>query len=114
MRTWLVAALIIGLAGCMSVQEIRTDGPIETFSTDKGELEVSQCVLFAWQDDAFAGSQVFLQAGRNGGSTVFTQAFREFADIYRQQEQTVVAIYNASRSTSLIINRRIAGIKTCL
>jgi hypothetical protein len=71
-------------------------------------------VLFAWQDDAFSGSQVNLQAGRNGGSTVFTQSFREFADIYRQQEQTFVAIYNASRSTSLIINRRIAGIKTCL
>lgn len=114
MRLLVVAALIVVLAACKSVQEIRAEGPIESYSSSKAEQELSQCILFAWQDDAFSGSQVNFQPRPTGGTTVFTQAFREFADIYRSQTQTTVEIFNGSRSKSLIINRRIAGIKGCL
>jgi len=114
MKLLFIAALLAGLTGCKTIQEIRIDGPIESYSSNKGEQELSQCILFAWQDDALSGSQVNFQPRPGGGTTVFTQSFLLFADIYRNQDQTKVEIFNATRSKSLVVNRRIAGIKSCL
>ncbi|MFK3944165.1 hypothetical protein ACI2KC_21210 [Pseudomonas monteilii] len=114
MKALLVVALLAGVTGCKTIQEIRSDGPIETYSSVKPEQDLSQCILFAWQDDALAGSQVNYQPRPGGGTTVFTQSFVVFADVYPRDDKTKVEIFNVTRSKSFIVNRRIAGIKGCL
>lgn len=66
MKAWFVALMLVGLVGCKSVQEIRADGSIETYSSAKDEQALALCILFAWQDDPFSGAQVNLQPRPKG------------------------------------------------
>ncbi|SDU02584.1 hypothetical protein SAMN04490196_0132 [Pseudomonas moraviensis] len=106
----------VALGGCTtSLQDMRAEGPEKTFTTQKPEQQVAECILYAWQNQSLAGVHyaVSLQPRPGGGKSVVNAGNREMADVIGEKGQTVVRFYT-SGSMGWIIDRRVASAKTCL
>ena len=116
MRIFIVAMAVLGLAGCASMSEKRADGPASSFASKKSVSQVSECVIFAWQDQSLAGSHIdaSLQPLRDGGKTVVSAGQVEFADFKPANGGTKVDIYFQSGLMDWRKNRRIEAVKGCL
>jgi hypothetical protein len=111
-----VGMIVMALSGCTtSPQEMRTEGPLNSFTTSKTEHQVAECILYAWQNESLAGAHynVSLQPRPGGGKTVVSANNREMADVIGSKKTTKVQFYSSS-SMSWISDRRVASLKTCL
>jgi hypothetical protein len=113
----IVGALAVALlAGCASMNERRADGPSMTFTSKKDVAAVSDCVLFAWQNQSLAGAHydVFTQPLPGGGRTVVTAGQIEFVDITSASNGSRVDLYFQSGLMDWRKDRRTEAVKTCL
>ncbi|WP_218192066.1 hypothetical protein [Pseudomonas sp. Irchel 3E20] len=115
-RVAMICISMAMLAGCASMSEKRADGPSSSFASKKSVSQVSECVLFAWQDQSLAGSHIdaSLQPLRDGGKTVVSAGQVEFADFKPANGGTKVDIYFQSGLMDWRKNRRIEAVKGCL
>ena len=107
---------VVALGGCTtSPQDMRTEGPLNSFTTSKTEQQVAECILYAWQNESLAGAHynVTLQPRLGGGKTVVSANNREMADVIGSKKTTKVQFFSSS-SMSWISDRRVASLKTCL
>lgn len=107
---------VVALGGCTtSPQDMRTEGPLNSFTTSKTEQQVAECILYAWQNESLAGAHynVTLQPRPGGGKTVVSANNREMADVIGSKKTTKVQFFSSS-SMSWISDRRVASLKTCL
>lgn len=115
-RIFAAGVFALALGGCTaSPQEMRADGPMDTFTSAKPEQQVAECILYAWQDESLAGVHypVSLQPKPGGGKTVVSANYREMADVTGSNSRTKVDFYSDS-SMGWISDRRAASVKTCL
>ncbi|MEO6677786.1 MAG: hypothetical protein ABIO21_10450 [Pseudomonas sp.] len=113
----LAAVCVVAISGCAtSIPEMRDRGPQKSFTSQKSEQEVAECILFAWQDEAFAGvrSEVTLQPRPGGGKSVVNEGQREMADVIGGKNKTKVEFFTNGGGMSWISVRRAASIKPCL
>jgi hypothetical protein len=111
-----VGVIVLALGGCTtSPQEMRTEGPLKSFTTSKPEQQVAECILYAWQNESLAGAHynVSLQPRPSGGKSVVSANNREMADVIGSKESTKVQFFSSS-SMSWISDRRVASLKPCL
>lgn len=107
---------VVALGGCTtSPQDMRADGPLNSFTTSKTEQQVAECILYAWQNESLAGAHynVTLQPRPGGGKTVVSANNREMADVIGSKKTTKIQFFSSS-SMSWISDRRVASLKTCL
>lgn len=117
MRILVGALAVVALAGCASSpSELRGEGPKASFSSAKPVDEVSQCILFGWQNQSLAGAHydAYLQPAQNGGKTVITQGQIEMADISSTGKATRVDFYIQGGMMDWRKNRRIDALRQCL
>jgi hypothetical protein len=97
MRFLALAVSIAALTGCSapSMSEMRSQSPVQSYTSHKAEADIAKCILFAWQDTSLAGgnAQASIQPGRSGGSTVLTQGNEYFVDIAKQGSSTIIKYY---------------------
>ncbi|MBC3374948.1 hypothetical protein HU762_13435 [Pseudomonas sp. SWRI92] len=107
------ATLLVGCAGS-AMEQARTQAPYKTLTSDKPELNVAQCVKFAWEDEAVFGvdAGAYLQPGKKGGSTVYTRSAESFVDI--QASATGTALNYYAKQDDFVAKRRLAALATCL
>ena len=107
---------VVALGGCTtSLQDMRTEGHERTFTTQKPEQQVAECILYAWQNESLAGVHyaVSLQPRPGGGKSVVNAGNREMADVIGGKGQTAIRFYSNS-SMGWITDRRAASIQSCL
>lgn len=112
-----LAGACLVIAGCTwSVEGARQKGALETFKSSKDQSEIANCTLFAWQNDALAGThyKVFLQPRPGGGQTVLNDLNRELADFYRVGNETRIDFFSNVGRPSYVTERRLKSIEGCL
>ncbi|MDW9405285.1 hypothetical protein GE454_19720 [Pseudomonas soli] len=116
MRFMITMLGIVLLAGCASMNEKRADGPAFSASSPKSVEQVSECVLFAWQNQSLAGAHygAAIQPLAGGGRTVISAGEIEFADFNAPAGATKVSLYFQSGLMDWRKNRRIEAVKGCL
>lgn len=115
-RTIAAVCCVVALGGCTtSLQDMRAEGPEQSFTTRKPEQQVAECILYAWQNESLAGVHyaVSLQPRPGGGKSVVNAGNREMADVVGGNGSTKVQFYS-SGSMGWISDRRVASIRTCL
>ena len=115
-RIFTVGAIMLALGGCTtSPQEMRTEGPLKTFTSSKTEKQVAECILYAWQNESLAGVHydVNLQPKPGGGESVVSANYREMVDVTGSNGRTKIEFFSSS-SMNWISDRRAASAKTCL
>lgn len=116
MRIVMTAVAVALLAGCASMNEKRADGPAASFSSTKSVEKLSECVLFAWQNQSLAGVNydVSLQPFRDNGKTVISAGQAEFGDFTPLPTGSKVDLYFMTGIFDWRKDRRIEAIKGCL
>lgn len=112
-----IGALTLGfLAGCASpsMDMARTVAPSKTFTSEKKDELVAQCIQFAWQDNVMFGveADAYLKPGTKGGFTVYTRSAEYFADVQSAATGTTINYYVAKDDA--LTERRLASLATCL
>jgi hypothetical protein len=105
------------LASCTwSIEGAREKGPLESYRSNKDLSELAKCTLFAWQNDALAGTnyRVFLQPRPGGGETVLNDLNRELADFYKVGNETRIDFFSNVGRPSYVTDRRVKSIEGCL
>ncbi|WP_397452734.1 hypothetical protein [Pseudomonas sp. NA-150] len=104
------------LAGCSthSMDQARTAAPTKTFTSEKKDQLVAQCVQFAWQDETMFSVEAaaYLQPGPAGGYTVYTRSSEYFIDVTSSAAGTTVNYYITNADA--LAERRLATLATCL
>ncbi|QBF26867.1 hypothetical protein EXN22_14650 [Pseudomonas tructae] len=116
MRILIGALAVAVLAGCASMGERRAEGPAKALASTKAVNEVSECVLFAWQEQSLAGAHydASLQPLPGGGKTVVSAGQVEFADFKPVNNGTKVEVYFQSGLMDWRKNRRTEAVQRCL
>lgn len=116
MKLFVGALAVALLAGCASMSERRADGPAQTFSSKKDVTAVSECVLFAWQNQSLAGVHydAFTQPLPGGGRTVVSAGQVEFVDFKDAPNGSRIDLYFQSGLMDWRKDRRTEAVKTCL
>lgn len=116
MRMLIGAMTLVLLAGCTApaMNEARTQGPYKTFSSQKADQLVAQCIQFAWQDESVFGvdGDAFLHSGSKGTITVYTRESEYFVDVLSGASGTTVNYYQTVNNS--IADRRLSALATCL
>ncbi|WP_263226527.1 hypothetical protein [Pseudomonas alabamensis] len=104
------------LTGCASMNEKRADGPAKSFTSYKSVEDVSECVLFAWQNQSLMGAHygASIQPLAGGGKTVISAGEIEFADFRSSNSSTEVNLYFQSGLMDWRKNKRIESVNSCL
>lgn len=113
----LVGAIALGLlAGCAghSMNQARTTAPTKTFTSEKKDQLVAQCIQFAWQDETLFGvdAAAYLQPGEAGGFTVYTRSSEYFIDAVSGASGTTINYYVVEGDA--LAERRLGALATCL
>lgn len=113
----LVGAIALGLlAGCAgpSMNQARTAAPYKTFTSEKKDQLVAQCIQFAWQDETLFGvdAAAYLQPGPTGGFTVYTRGSEYFIDVVAGASGTTINYYVVDGDA--LAERRLGTLATCL
>ncbi|WP_347901003.1 hypothetical protein [Pseudomonas purpurea] len=112
MRILMVALASVLLVGCAgsTMKDARSQSPKQTFTSNKPDLVVAQCVQFAWQDESVFGVDAsgYLQPGETGGFTVYTRSAESFIDV-----QNGALKYYAPQD-NWVAKRRLAALAACL
>lgn len=113
----LIGAMTLGLlAGCASpsMDTARTAAPAKTFTSEKQDQLVAQCIQFSWQDEVVFGVEAaaYLKPGTKGGFTVYTRSAEYFVDVQSAASGTTINYYVAK--SDALAERRLASLATCL
>ncbi|MDB6141606.1 MAG: hypothetical protein JWP80_650 [Pseudomonas sp.] len=105
--------LLVGCAG-HSMDQARTAAPYKTFTSDKKDQLVAQCIQFAWQDETMFGvdGAAYLQPGPTGGFTVYTRSSEYFIDVVTGPSGTTINYYVVDGDA--LAERRLGVLATCL
>ncbi|MEB0078482.1 hypothetical protein QN386_24755 [Pseudomonas sp. CCI3.2] len=116
MRMLIGALTLVLLAGCVSpsMDSARTTTPAKTFTSEKKEDLVAQCIQFAWQDELMFGveADAYLKPGTKGGFMVYTRSAEYFVDVQSAASGTTVNYFVAKGDA--LAERRLASLATCL
>lgn len=116
MRMLIAVLSLVTVAGCAgpAMNQARSAGPLKTFTSNKDEQIVAQCIQFSWQDEAVfdVDAAAYLESSSEHGTTVFTRGAEYFADVKNRGGVTTVEYYVAKREHTA--PRRLAGLATCL
>lgn len=116
MRTLIGALGIALLAGCMAptMNEARQAGPYKVFSSTKTDAALAKCVQYEWQNQPIFGGTpgATLQAGRDVGYTVFTEASEYFVDIQPAPSGSEAKYYVVLGNW--IAKKRLSALQGCL
>lgn len=105
--------LLVGCAG-HSMNQARTTAPYKTFTSEKKDQLVAQCIQFAWQDETLFGveADAYLQPGVAGGFTVYTRSSEYFIDAVSGPSGTTINYYVVQGDA--LAERRLGALATCL
>jgi hypothetical protein len=92
----------------------RSAAPVKTFTSEKQDQLVAQCIQFAWQDDVMFGveADAYLKPGTKGGFTVYTRSAEYFVDVQSAASGTTINFFVANGDA--LAERRLASLATCL
>ncbi|HBW1046629.1 TPA: hypothetical protein MEF11_000271 [Klebsiella pneumoniae] len=81
--TSFVISSILLLSACKSLSDMRTEGAKSTFSSNKNVQDVSECILYGWQEKRFLTGPMhaYIQPHKNG-KTVYVDEYIWVADVF--------------------------------
>jgi hypothetical protein len=118
MKRWAgaVALLLLsgGLTGCMSLNQTRSAGPAQVYTSQKPAVAVAECIKVTWANVQLFGdvADVFMAKGDPGAFTVYTTEGEYFADVAGKAGMTKVNFY--AKPGAKAIEQRGAVLATCL
>ena len=111
MKKMLLALTMFGLVGCHTMADLRAQKPEASFTSNKTVDEISQCVLFGWQEMTTRYGDVTIQP-YHSGKTVMVGII-EFADITNNGKISEVKYYYQTDLFQSRIDSRLDVIKRC-
>ncbi|MGH8419284.1 MAG: 2-oxoacid ferredoxin oxidoreductase [Pseudomonas sp.] len=114
MKHWAGAIALAMLAGCMSLNQTRSAGPAQVYSSQKPAAVVAECIKVSWGNVQLFGdvADVFMQQDKPGEFTVYTTEGEYFADVTGKGESTAISFY--AKPGAKVIEQRGAMVATCL
>ena len=90
---------VISIIGCASISELRSDGTSDIWYSEKSVDDVSQCILFGWQDRKMliGTMNVYIQPYVNG-QTVYTEDNTFVSDIISYNGKTKISYYHQNEA----------------
>ncbi|WP_114192112.1 hypothetical protein [Edaphovirga cremea] len=113
MKKTLLVLILLGLAGCSSISELRTRGPDQTFESQKSAKAVSECILFGWQKMNIRYGVINIQP-YGDGFTVFSAENIEVADITTTASGSSIKFYEQAGTLQYRTNLSTGVIKSCI
>lgn len=95
MKKTIVVLAILGLVGCKSLSDIRSENPDTSFNSSKSPDAVAECILYGWQSQSLLDGpmKVYIQPAPEG-KTVYTDSFLAVADISKmEQNESNIKLY---------------------
>lgn len=114
MKQWAGVAALMLLTGCMSLNQTRSAGPVQVYSSQKPAAAVAECIKVTWADVQMFGdvADVFLKSNAPGDFTVYTTEGQYFADVLGKGATTNVSFY--AKPGASVKDQRGAVVVTCL
>ena len=114
MKQWAGMAALMLLTGCMSLDQTRSAGPVQEFSSRKPAAAVAECLKVTWADVRMFGdvADVFMKTNAPGDFTVYTTEAQYFADVVGKGGTTHVGFY--AKPNAPVKDQRGAAVATCL
>lgn len=108
------AVALAMLAGCMSLDQTRSAGPVQVYASQKPAAAVAECIKVSWADMQLFGdvADVFMEQPKPGEFTVYTTQGEYFADVAGKDGSTAISFY--AKPGSKVIDQRGAVVATCL
>ena len=100
------------LFGCSSMADMRTRAPDARFTSTKDINDVSECILFGWQENSGRYGSVFIQPFNNGGKTVYGTT--EFVDLNKLNKGVSVNFYHNGGTFWYRVDSRVKNIRKCI
>ena len=117
-KHWAGAVALImlagGLTGCMSLNQTRSAGPAQVYTSQKPAVAVAECIKVTWANVQLFGdvADVFMAKGDPGAFTVYTTEGEYFADVAGKAGTTKVNFY--AKPGAKVVEQRGAVLATCL
>ena len=114
MKLWAGAVALAMLAGCMSLNQTRSAGPAQVYSSQKPAAAVAECIKVSWANVHLFGdvADVFMARGKPGEFTVYTTEGEYFADVSAQGNSTAISFF--AKPGGKAVDQRGAMVATCL
>jgi len=114
MKHWAGAVALAMLAGCMSLNQTRSAGPAQVYSSQKPAAAVAECIKVSWANVQIFGdvADVFMETGKPGEFTVYTTEGEYFADVSGKGGLTAISFY--AKPGGKAVDQRGAMVATCL
>lgn len=108
------AVALAMLAGCMSLNQTRSAGPAQVYSSHKPAAAVAECIKVSWANVQLFGdvADVFMDTGKPGEFTVYTTEGEYFADVIGKGANTGISFY--AKPGGRAVEQRGAVLATCL
>jgi hypothetical protein len=114
MKHWAGAVALAMLAGCMSLNQTRSGGPAQVYTSQKPAAAVAECIKVTWANVQLFGdvADTFMDQGKPGEFTVYTTEGEYFADVMGKSASTTINFY--AKPGAKIVDQRGAVLATCL
>ena len=114
MKHWAGAVALAMLAGCMGLNQTRSAGPAQVYSSQKPAAAVAECIKVSWANVQLFGdvADVFMEQGKPGEFTVYTTEGEYFADVSAHGATTAIRFY--AKPGGKDVDQRGAMVATCL
>jgi hypothetical protein len=114
MKQWAGVAAMMLLTGCMSLNQTRSAGPVQEYSSRKPAAAVAECIKVTWADVRIFGdvADVFMKTNAPGDFTVYTTEGNYFADVVGTGSTTRIGFYAKPKTPAK--DQRGAVVATCL
>ncbi|CNC67656.1 hypothetical protein B7R74_02425 [Yersinia pseudotuberculosis] len=116
MKQIIISLVVLVLAGCSSISEMRERGPHLEFKSKKEAQVLATCITMEWQKFRVVGggaTDVSMSLLPNGFS-VFTPNQTEVADVHNIDNGSTVNFFVQTGLFDWRINQRVDGIKKCI
>lgn len=116
MKQIIISLVVLVLAGCSSISEMRERGPHSEFKSKKEAQVFATCITMEWQKFKVVGggaTDVSMSLLPNGFS-VFTPNQTEVADVHNIDNGSTVNFFVQTGLFDWRINQRVDGIKKCI
>lgn len=114
MKQWAGALALVALTGCMSLNQTRSAGPAQVYTSQKPATAVAECIKVTWANVQLFGdvADVFMAKGEPDAFTVYTTEGQYFADVAGKAGMTRVSFY--AKPGANAEEQRGAVLATCL
>ncbi|WP_296256318.1 MULTISPECIES: 2-oxoacid ferredoxin oxidoreductase [unclassified Pseudomonas] len=98
----------------MSLNQTRSAGPAQVYSSQKPAAAVAECIKVSWANVQLFGdvADVFMEQGKPGEFTVYTTEGEYFADLVGKSGTTAISFY--AKPGAKVVDQRGAMVATCL